>query len=242
MKKSKGMQLGALLAAMLLLSMVFVPVASAQGANDNKDKKILEIIRLQPEAGSEVILDSFEAILWSDDSVTVQSSGQKQAETPALYFHWEINLSKKTYKTAKLPISDMVKRMPIDIKIENNNDNLTSDASIAAVTTGTYTTTVGVITDDLLGEDLAETIHQISWTVNGGGTVSYNWRSVSAWAANPTSWGTHWYMDSYGFIGSVTYSPDQTSLFSEAFGNYHNWDFDDINQATYADHWSKIQF
>ncbi len=64
---------------------------------------------------------------------------------------------------------------------------------------------------------------------------------VSAWAANPTSWGTHWYMDSYGFIGSVTYSPDQTSLFSEAYGNYHNWDFDDINQATYADHWSKIQ-
>ncbi len=241
MKSRIKIGIGALLTAMLLLSMVFVPVASAQGANDNKDKKILEIIRLQPEAGSEVILDSFEAILWSDDSVTVQSSGKRQAETPALYFHWEINLSKKTYKTAKLPISDMVKRMPIDIKIENNKDNLTSDASIAAVTTGTYTTTVGVITDDPLGEDLAETIHQISWTVNGGGTVSYNWRSVGTWAANPTSWDTHWYMDSYGFIGSVTYSPDQTSLFSEAYGNYHNWDFGDVNQATYAGHWSKIQ-
>ncbi|TRZ87281.1 MAG: hypothetical protein D4R88_09530 [Methanosarcinales archaeon] len=66
MKSSIKIGIGALLTAMLLLSMVFVPVASAQGANDNKDKKILEIIRLQPEAGSEVILDSFEAILWYD--------------------------------------------------------------------------------------------------------------------------------------------------------------------------------
>ena len=241
MKKSKGMQLGALLAAMLLLSMVFVPVASAQGANDNKDKKILEIIRLQPEASSEVILDSFEAILWSDDSVTVQSSGQKQAETPALYFHWEINLSKKTYKTTKLAVSDLIKRTPINTKIEKNKGKLTPDAVVVAVTPGTYTATVQVVTDDLVGEDLAETTHKLNWTVNAGGTVNWNWRSVSAWAANPSSFGTHWFVDTYGFVGSVTYSPDQTSVFSEAQGKYYNWDFGDDNQATYADHWSKIQ-
>ncbi len=36
MKKSKGMQLGAMLAAMLLLSIAFVPAVSAQGANESK--------------------------------------------------------------------------------------------------------------------------------------------------------------------------------------------------------------
>jgi hypothetical protein len=36
MKLSKGMQLGAMLAAMLLVSMVFVPAVSAQGANEQK--------------------------------------------------------------------------------------------------------------------------------------------------------------------------------------------------------------
>ncbi len=37
MKKSKGMQLGALLAAMLLLGMVLVPAVSAQGATEQKN-------------------------------------------------------------------------------------------------------------------------------------------------------------------------------------------------------------
>ncbi|SNQ60487.1 hypothetical protein MNV_1840012 [Candidatus Methanoperedens nitroreducens] len=133
--------------------------------------------------------------------MTVQSNDQKQIGTSPLYFHWEVNLSKKTYKTTKLPISDLVKRMPTDTKIENNKDDLTSDAYTVAVTSGTYTATVGVITDDAVGEDLSETTHQISWTVNSGGTVSYNWRSVSAWAANPSSFDTHWYVDTYGFIG-----------------------------------------
>lgn len=36
MKKSKGMQLGAMLAAMLLLSVALMPAVSAQGANEQK--------------------------------------------------------------------------------------------------------------------------------------------------------------------------------------------------------------
>ncbi|SNQ60486.1 hypothetical protein [Candidatus Methanoperedens nitratireducens] len=63
MKGSKGMQLGAMLTAVLIVSMAFVPLVSAQGASKDKDKKILDTIQLQPEAGSEVILDSFEVIL-----------------------------------------------------------------------------------------------------------------------------------------------------------------------------------
>jgi hypothetical protein len=55
----------------------------------NKNKNIVDITQLQPEAGSEVILDSFEVISWSDGSVTVQSNGQKQIGTSPLYFHWK---------------------------------------------------------------------------------------------------------------------------------------------------------
>ncbi len=40
MKKSKGMQLGAMLAAMLLLSIVFMPVVSAQGADEKLSKPL----------------------------------------------------------------------------------------------------------------------------------------------------------------------------------------------------------
>lgn len=42
MNKNKGMQLGAVLAAMLLVSMVFVPAVSAQAIKSEWDKKMLE--------------------------------------------------------------------------------------------------------------------------------------------------------------------------------------------------------
>lgn len=91
---------------------------------------------------------------------------------------------------------------------------------------GTYTATVRVVTDDPLGVDVAETTHKLTWDVHADETVSYNWRSVGCWAANPSPFGTHWFVDSCSFI---------------AEGTSHNWDFGDDTKATYADHWSKIQ-
>ncbi|MDW7728103.1 MAG: hypothetical protein SCH70_13565 [Candidatus Methanoperedens sp.] len=240
MKKSKGMQLGALLAAMLLLSMAFVPAVSAK-ADVEKDKIIVDVIDLQPEATSEVILDSLKATRWSDGPVTISGSGEKQVGEPAQYFHWEINLSKGTYKTTKLAVSDLVETTPIITKIEKNKGKLNSDGSVTALTSDQYTATVLVVTDDPLGEDLAKTTHQLTWTINTDGTVTKDWRSVSCWAANPSSQDTHWFVDSCNFFGSVTYSSDRTSLFSEVKSKFHNYDWGIDSWATYAEHWSKIQ-
>lgn len=43
MKQIKGMQLGAMLAAMLILSMAFVAAVSAQGANESKGINPVEV-------------------------------------------------------------------------------------------------------------------------------------------------------------------------------------------------------
>ncbi|CAG0959791.1 hypothetical protein METP2_00715 [Methanosarcinales archaeon] len=240
--KSKGMQLGALLAAMLLLSMAFVPAASAQGAPENKDKKIIEIKQLKPEAGSEVILDSLQATKWSDGSVKISGSGEKQVGAPAQYFHWEVNISKGTYKTTKLAVADLRETTPIITNVEINNGKSKSipDES-AAMTTGQHSATVLVVTDDPPGEDLAKTTHQLTWTINTDGTVDFNWRTSGCWAANPSSLDTHWFVDSCNFLGSVTYSSGRTSLSSEVNSKFHNYDWGFDSWVTYAEHWSKIQ-
>lgn len=44
MKRSKGMQLGAILAALLIVSIAFVPAVSAQAIKSEWDKKMLGIV------------------------------------------------------------------------------------------------------------------------------------------------------------------------------------------------------
>jgi len=234
------MQLGALLAALLIASMVFVPMAIAQREKENKDQKIEEVILLQPEAGSDLILDSVKATPLPNGSVMVSGSGVHKPGEPPQYYRWEVNLTKKTYKTTKLDPSTAKLQIPAITK-EEINKTQAQNVGIAAISPGSHWAVVWVQTTDLAYESLAETAHRLEWTVYSDGRVGFNLRRVTCWAANPSSFGTHWYIDSCNFAGSVSYSSDGTSLFSKAEGRYHNYDFGDPNQATYAYHWSQIQ-
>lgn len=240
MKKNKGIQLGAVLAAMLLVSMALVSVVSAQDVEKRQDRSVVELMELQPEAGSDVVLGSLQAVRWSDGSVTIRGSGHKQVGDPAQYFSLETNISKKTYKTVKLDPSSVKRLTPAISKSEVDKEQ-TQNIAMDAISQGAHAAVVWVSTTDPVYERLVETVHRLEWTVYSGGTVGFDLRRVTCFAANPTSFGTHWYTDSCSFIGGVSYSNDYTSLFTEAEGRYHNddWGFD--WWATYADHWIKIQ-
>lgn len=52
---------------------------------ERPDRSVVEVVELQHEAGSDVVLDSLQAVRWSDGSVTIRGSGHKQVGTPAQY-------------------------------------------------------------------------------------------------------------------------------------------------------------
>lgn len=240
MKQSKGMQLGAMLAAMLLLSMVFVTIVSAQGEKKNIDKKIEEVISLQPEADSAIILDSVKVTQLSNGSLMVNGSGVHKPGEPAQYYRYEVNLTKKTYKITKLDPSTAKFQIPTITKEEKNSTKV-QNVGIAAISPGSHWAIVWVQTTDPVWEQLAETANLLEWTVYSNGQVGYNRRQINCFASNPTSFDTHWYNNICSWVGSVSYSGDHTSLFSQAKGNYYNYDFMLDNMATYADHLSNLQ-
>ncbi|MCZ7355779.1 MAG: hypothetical protein O8C65_02500 [Candidatus Methanoperedens sp.] len=239
--RNKGMQLGAVLVAMLIVSMLFVPAVSAQAEKEKVNKKIVKIIQLQPESGSEVILNSSNATRWSDDSISFGGSGEKRVGEPALYFSIEVNISKGTYKTIKRNISNDIEFTPVLSKVEIYNNELVPNILTAGVKPGTWLATIQMITKDPALWDLAKTTHTLTWTVNPSGTVTYKGRIDSCWAANPSPLNTHWYVDSCNFQGSYLYSADYTALFSTVDNKFHNWDFMNQNQATYVEHWNQIK-
>ncbi|MBN6188263.1 hypothetical protein JQN58_15495 [Aneurinibacillus sp. BA2021] len=57
-----------------------------------------------------------------------------------------------------------------------------------------YTGWVKAITDDPVGVDLCTTKVNLSW-YDYGSTIGFKSHSISPWAANPSSLGTHWYVD-----------------------------------------------
>lgn len=240
MKQIKRMQLGVLLATLLIVSMLFVPIVVAQGENKKIDKKIEEVISLQPEAGSAIILDSVKVTQLPNGSLMINGSGLHKPGEPAQYYRWEANITKKTYKITKLDPSTAKFQIPTITKEEINNTKV-QNVGIAAISPGSHWAIVWVQTTDPVWEQLAETANRLEWTVYSNGQVGYNYRRVSCFPSNPTSFGTHWYNSVCSFVGSVSYSSDQTSLFSQAKGNYYNYDFGNPNQATYTNHLSQIQ-
>ncbi|WP_206812767.1 hypothetical protein [Paradesulfitobacterium ferrireducens] len=106
-------------------------------------------------------------------------------------------------------------------------------------TKGSYSASVTVVTYDPVYADLARTSQSLSWAVLIDNTAAFSNRSKSVWAANPSSLGTHWYVNQDYWVGSVSYASGYQSLSSTNYASYYNWDFQDNDQITEA--WHQVQ-
>lgn len=226
--------IGALLTALLLLSMALVPAVSAQGANQQK-------ILLKPSQYN-INLTEVQLIVWSDNHTSLAIQGEKKVGSSPQYFSIEVFPENMTYKTTKKQINEVTQitygqvKNTTELKSKNIYDNI-----VTAASTNRYAQ-VEVLTEDPIFLDLAKTRQTLGWSTDGS-TVTINSRSILGEAyTTPWPFNTHWYIDiTPAFYGSYTYSTNRDSVTTDGYGQYYNDDFGNVSQRTWAWHRIKIQ-
>jgi hypothetical protein len=244
MKQIKGIQLGAMLAAILLLNMMFAHIAGAK--IDNKEDKGIpqQVHDLSPSPDNYVNLEHVQLIIWNKNHTTLSIHTKKEAGSGPQYFSIEVFPENKTYKTTKKEIKESLFLKQItEGQVNGAIDQKSKKSSEDVVTASSYRTIqVAILSEDPAFLDLGKTWHRLEFSADGS-TVIYNYRSING-AAYTTPWpfNTHWYIDiTPTFYGTPQYSPNHYSVTSDGYGQYYNDDWNNQNLRTWAWHRIKIQ-
>ena len=190
------------------LVIVFALVGQVS-ANSDVDIAKKNVIHLKADKNSDIILDNVEVYNTTvDDEYHIRIEGTRAANGELEEYDLHIDYDKKTYKADKT---------------ENNEYNddyrkieeVKSEFAPFAITN--YIAKVTASTMDPAFVKLTETTLSLGWKDNNG-VLSHNSRSLSTWAANPSSLGTNWYLE------STHYSNDPFH-FQSATATYKNSDF-----------------
>lgn len=105
------------------------------------------------------------------------------------------------------------------------------------MTTGSYTFSITLTTQDPAFANLCQTYNQLRWSVSGS-SVDSAAGTIQAKAWNPTAFNTHWY------VSSAYYNPgpsfDVNSAWVGGYAKYFNYDFLKPDVATYVEHWDNL--
>lgn len=161
---------------------------------------------------------------YSDGTVSVKlkGSGTKQSGTPAVKYDIKVDLDNGIYRAAIV------------------NDLGTKSTNVPMTLIGPFSAYVGLTTDDAVGADLCITENTLEWYGNTNGTVLLDDYDYDYWAANPSSFNTHWYIDSSSGK-RPWYSSGDEYIYSENEADYYNYDFLDNDEITTAWHWIEIR-
>ncbi|MEW6625102.1 MAG: hypothetical protein AB1420_18650 [Bacillota bacterium] len=107
--------------------------------------------------------------------------------------------------------------------------------------TTTYSRTVGVVTQDPVNIDCCKSWLKLNWTVdldyNKVMVISYS-KSKGQWDGQPTLGTTYWYLDYHNYL---SYGYTSSRAYVESNAKHHNYDFQDDNLATYANHYIYVE-
>lgn len=210
----------------LCLTLIFLLVlnfpAAAKGDN---------IIKLKPSENSEGVLDNVELIL-SDSKIGLKVEGTKKVDSGIDVFKIIIDKEKNEYKLEKVQ-DQKLKEYENLIKekdIEQNNFSILSTS---------YSGGVIVTTTDPVDEPLCKTWHKIWWSVDYPYSTLTS-RNKDTWAANPSFFNTHWYVDAEEWTG-LSYIDGGRTVRSSMHSSFYNYDFNDPNARTDVDHYITLE-
>ncbi|MCF8011713.1 MAG: hypothetical protein K9L17_07225 [Clostridiales bacterium] len=209
----------------IIVSLLVVTTATAQENSERIYKK------LRPKTESVKVFDE---VIYEKDkkSVHVRIKGSKKADGVTKAYHVELNPQKGTYKTTKIPSKEMsILKNPSST--EKDTDNIIEPKS-----TINYYGWVQTVTDDPAGEDLCKTKLWLEWE-DYGSTIGFDTHALVTWAANPSSFDTHWYEEDSNLYDPYLYYNDE-KLSQEGSAEYYNWDFIDDDEKTEVSHWIQI--
>jgi hypothetical protein len=215
------------LALLLILSSGSFAAQAGRERSSEREIKVERSLKLRPQPQSEVIVPEFKAFFLSDGSVTLRGKGSARAGHPVQGFDFEVDLVHGTYTTRRLDASEIEER--------DRLQGRPLEPAVKAITPGTYTARARVQTKDPAFIVLAETMTRLTWTVSSGGTVTgIQPSSDSCWAANPSSLGTHWFVN-YCANGALYSSLGR--ICNDNTGDYYNYDFGFDDSITTAHHY-----
>lgn len=231
-------------AAIVTLSLAgfSAPVLAEEGpVRGDRDLRVLQVVRLQPQADAEILVPNFRAIVREDGSVTLTGSGRARVGAPTSGFDFEVDILAGTYTTRRLDPREIEELVPLQEAMGFNRTlsepGDEGDAPLEKVSPGTWSGRVRVQTKDPAFIVLAETTVQLTWTVASNGTVAWKSYSDGCWAANPSSLGTHWFVTSCAAGGGPWYASGNR-VCNDNSGSYHNWDFLNASQRTDSSHYA----
>ncbi|SMO44844.1 hypothetical protein [Melghirimyces algeriensis] len=199
----------------LLCGVLFFAMTPVTAAQENHVQK-----ELIPEKNSEVILEKVVFAKEGDrEEITIRDTEKVDDQQTA--YHMEINREKGTYRTTK--------KKPLTVN--EDNKKVTPHATY-------YYGWVKAVTDDPPGADLAATTLRLDW-VDYGSTIAPTDHSMKRWAANPSTFGTHWYKDWSNLHNPERYDNNRKiRLICNA--NYYNYDFGDDSKRTDSKHYIRM--
>lgn len=187
--------------------------------------EVLEVTKLQPQSGSEVIVPDFKASFLSDGSVTISGKASARAGAPAQGFDFEVDLENRTYKTRRLDAAEIAERdrsRRTPPRSASSEEQPLEKAVANAIRPGDWRGRVRVQTKDPVFIVLTETMASVNWRVSSTGAVTALSHSDYCWAANPSSLGTHWYVD-FCLYGAPYMNAGRACNANR--GDYYNYDY-----------------
>lgn len=211
----------------VVFSLLVVTTATAQ----EDGKKVVK--ELKPQKDSVKVFDK---VIYTKDekSMYVRIEGSKKVDGVTKAYHIKLDPEGGTYLTTeKLP-----KEMDILETLLSKNNNTNSNNTIEPLSTTYYYAWVQTVTDDLAGEDLCKTKLRLDW-VDYGSTIGFDDNDLDTWAANPSQFDTHWYLED-SYLGDPYLYYDNQKLEQDGSAEYYNWDFMDEDEKTEVSHMIQI--
>lgn len=154
--------------------------------------------------------------------------------------YWYVNEKGEQVQVTTLKLSQADRGKSFDIMIDpNTNEYVVEESkefslSPSLLATREYFMGATYTTNDPVGVALNRSRHELTWRGNSTDAWKVS-RNATAWGANPSSLGTHWYVGTNKYEGYV----DQgKSIYSSSYHSYYNWDFGSNSQRT--DVWHRL--
>lgn len=221
--KKKNFTLFAVLSFVFLL--VFPGGISADTAQ-NYDE-----VMLTPQVNPDTVLERVVLKLEpSNNSQTVEITGERVANGELEAHSVTVDLDKKTYSVKKLTNQQIenlgINKMHTDIS-RNNLGNISRSSSILYHSVAR----VKMFTVDPVYIRLNSTELAYSWYELQNHAFGFNWRELNTWDANPSTAGTRWY------LVNKNYTSGLTAGYQSADAQHVNYDFlNGLSGTTYATH------
>jgi hypothetical protein len=103
---------------------------------------------------------------------------------------------------------------------------------------GNWFAGIQVVTSDPVNIWEAESTNKLWWSSFANGTVQWTAKSKSCHPENPTLINTHWFLES---CAKANPTISGNTVYSALDGAYYNWDFQDPNLMTRAEHYVRIE-